>query len=161
MRARQGVAERAVAVGVLARRRVAERDVGVQRRVLEARRGLDRRDDLPRDAQLGEAAERRLLVVAEIAHRLVEADQPFLDQVVGVAAGEEVRARLQPDEAGVAPDEVVHRAVVAVPRPDDELQILELTLRLLLLAGTAGAGRAAAMYEGRSVASRLANSPFS
>ena len=62
--------------------RVAERDVGVERRVLEAGRGLDRGDDLPRHAELGEAAERRLLVGAEVAHRLVEADQPLLDQVL-------------------------------------------------------------------------------
>src|SRR6478672_4191193 len=69
----QRVAERALAVRVLAGRGVAERDVGVERRVLEARRRLDRRDDLPRDAELGEAPERRLLVRAEIADGLVEA----------------------------------------------------------------------------------------
>ena len=48
-----------------------------------------------------------------------------------VAAGEEVRARLQADEAGVAPDQGVHRRAVAVARLDDELQILELALSLL------------------------------
>ena len=61
-RAGQRVAEGAVAVGILARRCVAERDVRVQRRVLEAGRRLDRGDDLARHAELGEAAERRLLV---------------------------------------------------------------------------------------------------
>ena len=122
----------------LAGRRVAEGDVGVQRLMLEARRCLDRRDDLPGDAQLREAAKRGLLVGAEVANRLVKPDQAFLDEVFPVAAGQEVRARLQPNEAGVPADEVVHRAVVAVPCPDDELQILELALRLLLLAGTRG-----------------------
>src|SRR6185437_641334 len=96
-RARQRVAERAIALAVLPRRCVAERDVRVERRVLESGRGLDRRDDLARDTELGEAAERRLLVGAEVANRLVEADEPFLEQVVVVAAGEEVRARLQAD----------------------------------------------------------------
>jgi hypothetical protein len=96
--------------------------------VLEARRRLDRRDDLSRHAELREASERRLLVVAEVPDRLVEADQPFLNQVLWVAPREEVRARLQPDEAGVSADERVERALVAVPRPHDQLKIRELTL---------------------------------
>src|SRR4051812_3478245 len=121
------VAERALVVAVLACRRVAERDVRVERRVLEAGRGLDRGDDLPRHAQLGEGAERRLLVGAEVAHGLVEADEPLLEKVVGVAAGEEVGARLQPDEAGVAAHERVQRQRVAVAGLDDELKVLELT----------------------------------
>ena len=87
----QRVAEGAV-VALLAGRGVAERHVLVQRRVLEARRRLDRRDDLPRHAQLGERTERRLLVGPEVAHRLVEADEALLDQVLRVAAGEEVRS---------------------------------------------------------------------
>jgi hypothetical protein len=106
--------------------------------VLVPRGGLDRRDDLSRHAELGKGAERRLLVVPEVAHRLVEADQPLLDEVLTVPAGEEVRARLQPDEAGVAADELIHRRLVAVPRPDDELEILELAFRLLLSAGCWG-----------------------
>src|SRR5215470_6453225 len=55
-RAGQRIAERAFTLAFLSRRRVAERDVGVERRMLEAGRGLDRRDDLPRDAELREAA---------------------------------------------------------------------------------------------------------
>src|ERR671935_336869 len=101
-RSRERVAERHVGVRVLPRRRVRERDVRVQRGVLEACRRLDRRDDLAGDAELGEAPERRLLVVTEVADGLVEADQPFLDQILRVAARQEVRARLQADEAGVA-----------------------------------------------------------
>src|SRR6266540_2160867 len=131
-RAGQRVAERALAVGVLTGRGVTERHVAVQRLVLEAGRGLDRRNDLARDAKLGEGAERRLLVRAEIAHRLIEADQPFLDQVLRVAAGEEVRARLQPDEPRVAPDQLIERDLVAVSGLEDELQVLELSLSLLL-----------------------------
>src|ERR671930_1167288 len=64
--ARQGVAERALAVRVLAGRRVAERDVRVEGRVLEPGRGLDRGDDLPGDAELREAPERGLLVGPEV-----------------------------------------------------------------------------------------------
>jgi hypothetical protein len=106
--------------------------------VLEAGGGLDRGDDLARHAELGERAERRLLVVTEVADGLVEPDQAFLDEILSVTAGEEVRARLQPDEAGVPPDEVIQRGAVAVARLDDELEILELTLRLLLSAGARG-----------------------
>src|SRR4029079_19582216 len=85
------VSQGAVAV-FLTRRSVAERHVGVQRRVLEARGRLDRRDDLPRDAELGEARERGLLVGPTAAYPLVEPDESFLDEVVGFAAGDEVRA---------------------------------------------------------------------
>src|SRR5204863_3619377 len=98
----QRVAERDVRIGVLACRRVRERDVRVQWRVLEASRGLDRRDDLPGHAELGEAAERGLLVMPEVPHGFVEADQAFLDQVLRIAAGEKIRTGLEPDEAGVA-----------------------------------------------------------
>jgi hypothetical protein len=100
--------------------------------VLEPGGGLDRRDDLPRNAELGERAERRLLVVPEVAHSLVEADQPLLDQVLRVAAGEEVRARLEPHEARIAADQLVEGRPVAVPCSDDELEILKLSLSLLL-----------------------------
>jgi hypothetical protein len=119
VRAGERVTEGAVPV-LLARGRVAEGDVGVERRVLEAGRGLDRRDDLPRDAELGEAAERRVLVRAKVAHRLVEPDEPFLDEIVGVTAGDEVRARLQADEAGVAAEKRVHGGAVPVPGTEDE-----------------------------------------
>ena len=110
---------------------MAERDIRVERRVLEARRRLDRGDDLPRHAELREAAERRLLVRAEIPDGLVKADQALLDQVLRVAAGEEVRAGLEPDEAGVAPDQDIEGRAVAVPRPKHELKVLELSLGLL------------------------------
>src|SRR3954468_15490717 len=129
--ARQRVAERAIALAVLPRRCVAERDVRVERRVLETGRSLDRGDDLARYTELGEAAERGLLVGAEIPHRLVEADQPLLEQVVVVAAGEEVRARLEADEARVAAGERVHRDAVTVPGLDHELEIFELSLDFL------------------------------
>ncbi len=104
-RARESVSERAVALGLLAGRRVAERDVRVERRMLEARRRLDGGDDLPRHTELREAAKRRLLVRAEVPDGLVEADHALLHEVVPVAAGEEVRARLQANEPGVLPHE--------------------------------------------------------
>jgi hypothetical protein len=107
---------------------MAERDVLVERLVLEARRRLDRGDDLPRYAELGEAAEGRLLVGAEVPDGLVQADQALLDQILRVAAGEEVRARLQPDEARVPTHQALERRLVAVPSFEDELQILELPL---------------------------------
>ena len=110
---------------------MAERDVRVQRRVLEARRRLDRGDDLPCHAELGEAPERGLLVGAEVAHGLVETDQPLLDQILCVAAGEEVRARLQPDKPGVAAHERVERLPVAVAGAHHQLQVRKLSLELL------------------------------
>src|SRR5207244_7569312 len=109
-----------------------ERDVAVERRVLVARSGLDRRDDLARDAELREVAEARLAVRAVVAHRLVEADQALLDEVVAVAAGQEVRRGLQPDEAVVPAHEAVVRVGVALLGQGDEEAIinLELTLRV-------------------------------
>jgi hypothetical protein len=70
--------------------------------VLVARGGLDRGDDLARDAQLSEVAKARLAVGAVVADRLVEADQAFLDEVLAVAAREEVGRRLEPYETLVA-----------------------------------------------------------
>ena len=99
--------------------------------MLEAGGRLDRRDDLAGDAQLGEAPERGLLVGAEVPNRLVEPDQPFLDEVFRVPAGEEVRARLEADEAGVAPDQDIERPAVAVPGPQHKLKVFELPLSLL------------------------------
>ena len=110
-----------------------ERHVLVQRRVLVARRGLDGRDDLARDAELGEVAEARLAVGAEVADRLVEADQPLLDEVVGVAAGEEVRRGLQAHEAVVAPDEPVVCVAIALLGEGDQITILDLRFRVRVM----------------------------
>src|SRR4029079_6083736 len=115
----QRVAERAVAV-LLTRRRVAERHVRVQRRMLETRSRLARTDDLASDAELGEAPERSLLVGAEVAHRLVEPDETLLDEVVGLTARDEVRAGLETDETGIAAEQCVHRDRVSVPGAEDE-----------------------------------------
>src|SRR5207253_7918250 len=103
--------------------------------MLEAGGGLDRRDDLARHAELGERAERRLLVRAEVAHRLVEPDQALLDQVVAIAAGEEVRARLEPDEGRIAADQCIQRDAVAVAGLEHELKSLKSSLRLLRRRG--------------------------
>src|SRR5439155_8209853 len=102
------------AVRPLSGRGVAAGDVRVEGGVLEAGRRLDRRDDLAGHAELGEASERGLLVGAEIPNRLVEPDQALLNEVLGIASGQEVGARLQPDEARVAPDQDVERSAVAV-----------------------------------------------
>src|SRR5581483_4084442 len=58
-------------------------------------------------------------------------DEPLLDEVLAVAAREEVRARLQADEAGVTADQHVHGDAVAVPGLEHELQILKLPLSFL------------------------------
>ena len=109
-------------------RRVAERERAVQRRVFVTRRRLDRRDDLARDAELGERAERRLLLDPVVAHGLVEADEALLDQVIGISACDEVARRLEADEAVVAPDHLRLGCPIAVARLQDEVQILDLTL---------------------------------
>src|SRR5437764_15488631 len=99
--------------------------------MLEAGRRLDRRDDLAGHAELGEAPKRGLLVGAEIPNRLVEPDQALLDEVLRIAAGQEVRARLQSDEARVASDQRVERGAVAVSCAQHELEVFELPLSLL------------------------------
>ena len=84
-RAGQQLVERRVAVAAAGGRGLRERDVLVERRVLVPGRGLDRGDDLPGYAELGEVPETRLAVPAVVAYRLVEADEALLDQVVGVS----------------------------------------------------------------------------
>src|SRR4051795_12792755 len=128
-RAGDDLVERRLAVlGRRGRRR--ERDVLVQRRVLVARRGLDRGDDLARDAELGEVAEARLAVGPVVAVCLVEPDEALLDEVVAVAAGEEVRRRLQAHEAVVAAHEPLVRRGVALLGQRDEVTVIDLDLRL-------------------------------
>src|SRR3954451_13377343 len=107
-----------------------ERHVLVQRRVLVAGRRRHRRDDLPRDAQLREVAEARLAVGAVVANRLVEPDEPLLDEVVGVAADQEVRRGLEPHEAVVAADDPVVRVGPPGLGEGDEIVIINLDLRL-------------------------------
>ena len=88
-------------------RRLRERDVLVERRVLVATRGLDRRDDLAGDVQLREVAEARLAVGPVVANSLVEPDGTLLNQVVGIASEEEVRRRLEPHESPITADQPV------------------------------------------------------
>src|SRR3954453_6430251 len=102
--------ERRLALARRTGRRRGEGHVAVERRVLVAGGRLHRGDDLPGDAQLREVAERGLAVRAEVADRLVEPDEALLDEVLGVAADEEVGGGLEPDE-GVVP---AHEAVVGV-----------------------------------------------
>ena len=84
------IAEREVGPLVVPRRGVAERERPVQRRVLVARGGLDRRDDLARDAELGKGPEGRLLLDAVVAHGLVETDEALLHEIIGIATGDEI-----------------------------------------------------------------------
>ena len=74
----------------------------------------------------------RLAVGPEIADRLVEADQPFLDEVLAVAADEEVRRRLQAHEGRITPDEPVVRVVAALSRQREKISIIKLNLSLRL-----------------------------
>src|SRR4051812_9379902 len=107
-----------------------ERHVLVERRVLVAGRRLHRRDDLARDAQLREVAEARLAVGAVVANRLVEPDEPLLDEVVGVAADQEVGRRLEAHEAVVATDDPIIGIVPPSLGKRDEVVIIYLYLRL-------------------------------
>src|SRR5206468_3598926 len=124
--------ERGLAVAGAARGRAGEGHVAVERRVLVARRRLDRGDDLPGDAQLREVAKARLAVRAVVADGLVEPDQSFLDEVVAVASGQEVRRGLQADEAVVPAHEPVVRVGVALLGKGDQEAViyLKLTLRV-------------------------------
>src|SRR5207248_627395 len=103
-----------------------------------ARRGFDGRDDLARDAQLGEVPEARLAVGAVVPDRLVEAYKPFLDQVVGVTPDQEIRRGLQPDEAVIAADHPVGRRGHALLRERD--QVLVVWLARVSLRGADGDG---------------------
>ena len=114
-------------------RRGGEGDVLVQRRVLVAGGGLHRRDDLPRDAQLGEVAKARLAVGAKVADRLIQAEEPLLDEIVGVAPGEEVGGGLQAHEAVVALDEPVVCVAVALLRKGDQEAIFNPRFRVRVM----------------------------
>ena len=94
--------------------------------MLEAGRGLDGRDDLPSDAQLGEGPERRLALGPEVPDRLVQADHPFLLDVVEVGADEEVAAGLGPGEPAVPLEERRQRVGVAVAEAGDQLVVVQI-----------------------------------
>jgi hypothetical protein len=53
-----------------------------------------------------------------------------LDEVVGVAAGEEVRRGLEPDESVVPANDLIVRLGVALFRKSDQEPIFNLKLRL-------------------------------
>ena len=115
--------------------------------MLVAARGLHGGDDLAGDAELREVAEARLAVGAEVADRLVEADEPLLDQVLRVAAEHEVRRGLQADEAAITADQPLV-GVRATPLGErDQVAVLKLWLslssrgRVRCRARTGGLGR--------------------
>src|SRR4051794_40271575 len=132
-----------------------ERDVLVQRRVLVARRRLDRGDDLARDAELGEVAEARLAVGPVVAHGLVEADEALLDEVVRVAAGQEVRGRLQADEAVVAPHDAVIGDRIALLGKGDQVAIIDLNLPLRVEGETCHERILSARMQGKLLSGAL------
>src|SRR5947209_10999811 len=119
---RQHVAEAALAL-VVGEHRARERDVVVERAVLLPGRRLDRGDDLPGDAELGERPEGSLQVGVVVPDRLVEADHAFLDDVLAVGADQEVGAGLGPGEAAVFLQQRAQCAVVAVAGSADELVV--------------------------------------
>jgi hypothetical protein len=109
---------------------VLENEILVQRGVLVARSGLDRGDDLTRDAQLGEVPEAGLTVGPIVPNRFVETDEALLDQIVGVAAGEEVRRGLEPNEAVVPAHDAVVRVRMPLLGEGYQISILNLKLRV-------------------------------
>src|SRR6185437_16973202 len=158
---RDDLVEGRLAVPGAAGRRAGEGDVLVERRVLVARGGLDRGDDLARDAQLGEVAEARLAVGPVVADRLVEADEPLLDEVVRVSPGQEVRRGFEAHEPVVPANDVVISLAVPLLGESDEITILDLRLR----AGSCrksshGASLLEQTDEGRSVGIRGAVPPL-
>jgi hypothetical protein len=98
--------------------------------VLVAGRRLHRGDDLTGDTELGEVAEARLAIGAVVANRLVETEQAFLDQVVGLTTEQEVRGGLEADEAAIA----AHDRVVGVGTPilcqGDQIVVIKLRLKV-------------------------------
>ena len=109
--------------------------------MLVARRGLHRGDDLARDAQLREVPEARLTVGAVVANRFVEPYEALLDEVVGVAADQEVRGGLEPDEPVVAAHDLVVGVLLALLGERDEVVIIKLYFRVRLRPGIATRGR--------------------
>ncbi len=75
---------------------------------------------------------RGLTVRAEVADRLVETDEPFLDQILGVAADQEVRGRLQPHEGRITPDEPVVGIRAALTGESEEIGVIKVNLSLRL-----------------------------
>src|SRR6185295_13892608 len=101
-----------------------------ERGVLVPGRRLHRGDDLTGDAELREVAKARLAIGAVVADRLVEAEQAFLDQVVCLAAKQEVGRCLEPDEAAVAADYRVVGIGPSVLGEGDQIMVIKLRLRV-------------------------------
>jgi len=82
--------------------------------VLLARGRLDGGDDLPRDAQLGERAERRHLGWAEIPDGLIKTDHALLNDILPVRANKKVRARLRSYKIFIFVEEIFESVAVVV-----------------------------------------------
>src|SRR5919109_13153 len=65
-------------------------------------------------------------VLAVVANRFVQTDEPFLYEVVGVSPHEEVRRRLEPHEPVVAADHLVVGLTPALLGESDEILVVRL-----------------------------------
>src|SRR5262249_5340035 len=86
-----------------------------------------------------EVAKARLAVGSVVPHCLVEAEQAFLDQIIGLPPEQEVGRSLEAHEAAVA----AHDRVVGVGSTflgeSDQVVIIKLSLRVSVTLGTASA----------------------
>ena len=115
--------------------------------MLLAVRGLDRGEDLTRDAELGEGSERSVLSEVEVSDRLEEADHAFLDDVFLVRSGEEVGASFRSGEIAVALEKDLDAAFVSGAHASDEVVVLELS-QLGILSRPDGAQLISPRYLG-------------
>jgi hypothetical protein len=88
--------------------------------------GLDGRQDLARDAELGKGSEGRRLLEVEIAHGFEEANHPLLNHVFPVGSGQEVRAGLGASEVAITREQRLDALLVAFPNSAYEIDVVEL-----------------------------------
>ena len=86
---------------------------------------LYRRENLPRDSELGERTKRGLLVEVEVPDCLEQADHALLDHVFSVGAGQEVGAGLGAREVPIAGEQDLDGSVVAATGLLDKLDVFE------------------------------------
>ena len=79
----------------------------------------------------GACLKRVAVLIAVMIWRVTHSSAKLRNEVFGVPAGEEIRARLEADEAVVAPDQDVERPAVTVPGAQHELKVFELPLGFL------------------------------
>jgi len=104
--------------------RAAERDVGVKRRVLLTRGGFDGGDELPGDTELGEGTETGTAGWIVVSNSLAQADEPLLEHIVTIRAGEEICTALAPNERPIPHHEFSGRTFIPRLSSGDEFQII-------------------------------------